>query len=104
LLFAKTCRFESRQVIDFEVSTVVTEYRAQILEDEKGKQYVAPFPKGVSRPIQYGSNLKAHSVYMSQFQLTPYNRIEDHFNDQMNIDLSGGTIYNINKQAYEQLN
>jgi transposase len=95
--------FESRQVIDFEVSTVVTEYRAQILKDENGKQYIAPFPKGVSRPIQYGANLKAHSVYMSQFQLIPYNRIQDHFNDQMHIMLSSGTIYNINKQAYEQL-
>ena len=95
--------FESRQVIDFDVSTVVTEYRAQILEDENGKQYIASFPKGVSRPVQYGANLKAHSVYLSQFQLIPYNRIQDHFSDQMNIALSGGTIYNINKQAYEQL-
>jgi len=94
---------ETRQVIDIEVSTVVTEYRAQKLKDENGKYYVAPFPKGVTRPVQYGANLKANSVYMSQFQLIPYNRIQDHFNDQMNIALSAGTIYNINQQAYEQL-
>lgn len=97
------CGFESRQVIDFEVSMVVTEYRAQILKDEHGKQYVAPFPKGVTRPVQYGANLKANSVYMSQFQLIPYNRIQDHFSDQMNIAISGGTIYNINQQAYDLL-
>ncbi len=95
--------FETRQVIDIEVSTVVTEYRAQKLKDENGKAYVAPFPKGVTRPVQYGAKLKANSVYMSQFQLIPYNRIQDHFNDQMNIALSAGTIYNINQQAYEQL-
>lgn len=95
--------YESRQVIDFEISTVVTEYRAQILKDENGKRYVAPFPKGVTRPVQYGVNLKANSVYMSQFQLIPYNRIQDHFSDQMNIAISGGTIYNINRQAYELL-
>jgi len=95
--------FESRQVIDIKISTFVTEYRAQKLEDENGKQYVAPFPKTVTRPVQYGANLKAHSVYMSQFQLIPYNRIQDHFSDQMNIAISPGTLYNINRQAYEQL-
>ncbi|VAX30537.1 hypothetical protein MNBD_NITROSPIRAE01-758 [hydrothermal vent metagenome] len=40
---------------------------------------------------------------MSQFQLIPYNRIQDHFKDQMNIALSSGTLYNINKQAYDSL-
>ena len=95
--------FESRQVIDFEISTIVTEYRAQILEDENGKKYVAPFPENVTRPVQYGANLKANSVYMSQFQLIPYKRIQDHFNDQMNISISAGTLFNINKQAYDSL-
>lgn len=95
--------FESRQVIDIKLSTTVTEYQAQKLEDEDGKQYVAPFPKAVTRPVQYGVNLKAHSVYMSQFQLIPYNRIQDHFSDQLNIDISPGTLYNINQHAYEQL-
>ncbi len=95
--------FESRQVIDCKISMIVTEYQAQILEDEKGKRYVAPFPLGVSRPVQYGLHLKSNSVYMSQFQLIPYNRIQDHFEDQMHIALSSGTIYNINKQAYDLL-
>ena len=39
--------FESRQVIDIELSAVVTEYRAQILEDDHGQRYVAPFPPQV---------------------------------------------------------
>ncbi|VAX27131.1 Mobile element protein [hydrothermal vent metagenome] len=95
--------FEARQVIDCKISMVVTEYRAQILEDEQGKKYVAPFPEGVSRPVQYGMHVKSNSVYMSQFQLIPYNRIQDHFKDQMNIALSSGTLYNINKQAYDSL-
>ena len=66
--------FESRQVVDIKISTVVTEYRAQILEDAPGKRYVAPFPAPVTRPVQYGTNLKAHAVYLSQFQLIPYQR------------------------------
>ena len=88
--------FDTRQVIDIDISRVVTEYRAQILEDKNGNKYTAPFPKGVIRPVQYGLNLKAHSVYMSQYQMVPYNRVEEHFLDQANIPISSGTLYNFN--------
>ena len=37
---------EKRQVQDLVIKTVVTEYQAEILEDDKGKRYVAPFPDG----------------------------------------------------------
>jgi len=67
--------FETRQVFDIDIKRVVTEYRAQVLEDDKGNRFVAPFPEGVTKAVQYGTGLKAHSVYMSQFQLIPYNRI-----------------------------
>ena len=59
--------FESRQVFDIDISRVVTEYRAQILEDVNGKQFIASFPEGIIKSVQYGTGLKAHSVYMSQF-------------------------------------
>lgn len=95
--------FEARQVIDLDISTVVTEYRAQILENQKGKRFVASFPEGVTRPAQYGIGIKVNSVYMSQFQLIPYNRIEDHFLEQMNIPVSAGSIFNFNKDAYDRL-
>ncbi len=64
---------------------------------------MAPFPAQVTRPIQYGTKLKAHAVYMSQFQLIPYERIQDHFRDQVNLALSAGTLYNFNAQAHEML-
>lgn len=92
--------FERRQVFDIDISRVVTEYRAQVLEDEKGKQFVAPFPEGVGKAVQYGSGIKAHSVYLSQFQLLPYNRVQDYFADQLQIPISEGTIFNFNKQAH----
>lgn len=95
--------FESRQIIDLDISTVVTEYRAQVLEDQQGKRFVAPFPEGVTRPVQYGIGVKANSVYMSQYQLVPYNRIEDHFLEQMQIPVSAGSIFNFNQDAYERL-
>ena len=40
---------------------------------------------------------------MSQFQLIPYNRIQDYFADQLHIPISEGSIYNFNKGAYRAL-
>jgi transposase len=93
--------FEARQVVDIDISLVVTEYRAQVLIDAAGQRYVAEFPDKVNRPVQYGDSIKAHSVYLSQFQLLPYNRIVDYFNDQLSIPLSEGSIYNFNVEASE---
>ncbi|MDD4073405.1 MAG: transposase, partial [Desulfobacterales bacterium] len=95
--------FESRQMFDIDIKRVVTEYRAQVLEDDKGNQFIAPFPEGVTKAAQYGTSLKAHSVYMSQFQLIPYNRIQDYFADQLNIPISEGSIFNFNKEAFQRL-
>lgn len=95
--------FESRQVIDIEISSVITEYRAQVLEDAQGKRYVAAFPKGVSRPIQYGQSIKAHAVYLSQFQLIPYERVADYFINEASIPISVGSLFNFNQEAYELL-
>ena len=95
--------FDTRQVFDIDISRVVTEYRAEILEDDRGTRFIAPFPEHVTKAVQYGSGLKAHSVYMSQFQLVPYNRIQDHFADQLNIPISEGSIFNFNKEAFQLL-
>jgi transposase len=95
--------YETRQVADLDISMFVTEWRAEILEDQNGKRYVAQFPKDVTRPVQYGIGVKVNAVYMSQYQLVPYNRIEDHFLDQMGIPISAGTINNFNKDAFDRL-
>lgn len=92
--------YTARQVINILISRHVIEYRAQILEDANGFQYVAPFPAYVTRPVQYGQDLKAHSVYLSQFQLLPYNRIDDYFSEEINVPISPGSIFNFNKEAY----
>jgi len=80
--------FERRQVFDIQISRVVTEYQAEILADERGRRVVAPFPEQVKVKTQYASGVKIHSVYMSLFQLLPYQRIEEHFADQFDIPLS----------------
>jgi len=96
--------YEARQIVDIKISRVVTEYRAQILKSKStGKSYTANFPDGINRQVQYGQNIKSHSVYMSQYQLLPYDRIQDYFADQMGIPISVGSIFNFNKEAYERL-
>lgn len=92
--------YEARQVIDMEIHKIVTEYRAEILEDAHGHQFVAPFPAGVTRPVQYGNSVKAQSVYMSIWQLLPYERICDYFGDQCGLPLSAGTVFNFNQEAF----
>jgi hypothetical protein len=49
---------EVRQVVDIEFMRVVTEYRAQILENELGQRFVAPFPQNVNSRFQYGNGQK----------------------------------------------
>ncbi|GAB6043218.1 hypothetical protein JCM17961_38960 [Endothiovibrio diazotrophicus] len=95
--------FEARQVFDLDISRVVTEYCAQVLEDEQGNRFVATFPEGVSRPAQYGNAIKAHAVYLSQFQLLPYARIEEYFREQLEIPISSGSLANFNQQAGQRL-
>ena len=99
----KEIGYESRQVFDINVARVVTEYRAQILEDSNGKRFVAPFPENVAKAVQYGKSVKAHSVYMSQFQLIPYKRVQDYFKEQLQVPISDGSIYNFNREAYDLL-
>ena len=95
--------YDKRQVFDIDISTIVTEYQAEILENGKGKRFTAPFPKEVNNKVQYGLGVKANAVYMSQYQLIPYNRVEEHFDEQMKLGISAGTIYNFNIEAYDKL-
>jgi transposase len=99
----KKVGYESRQEFDIEISRVVTEYRAEILEDENGKRYTAEFPANIKSETQYGAGVKSSASYMSQYQLLPYQRIKEQFADQMKLPLSTGSLYNFNKEAYDRL-
>lgn len=99
----KSASYEARQVVDIVISRRVTEYRAEILEDDLGRYFVAQFPAGVTRPVQYGPSVKVQAVYMSQQQLIPYDRIRDYFWDQCGIPISAGSIFRFNKEAYDLL-
>jgi transposase len=42
-------------------------------------------------------------VYLSQYQLLPYKRIEEYFADQFDLPISAGSLYNFNAQASTRL-
>ena len=95
--------FDRRQVVDIDISRIVTEYRAQIVEDEKGQRVTAPFPAHVTKAVQYGNGVKVQAVYLSQYQLIPYQRVQDYFQEQVGLPISTGSIFNFNQQAFELL-
>lgn len=99
----KEIGYEARQVFDMKISLHVIEYRAQKLRGKDGKVIIAEFPAGINAGVQYGNSVKAHSVYMSQFQLVPYDRIKQHFEEQIKIPVSVGSIFNFNEEAYQKL-
>jgi transposase len=97
----KAAGFETRQIVEIEMKTTVCEYRAEVLEDSAGNRYVANFPANVTKAIQYGSTVKSLVVYMSQYQLIPYARVQEVFEDQFGLPSSQGTLCNFTKEAYE---
>lgn len=92
-----------RQVVEIHLSRHVVEYQLEIVRDEKGRRFTAKGPKGTERPIQYGASTKAMAVYMSQYQLIPYGRVEEYFRDQVTIPISVGSLFNFNKEAFDRL-
>jgi transposase len=95
--------FEIRQVFDIDIQRLVTEYRAQVLEDEFGQRYTAVFPEAVTKAVQYGNGVKAQAVYLSQYQLIPYLRVREQFQDQFQLPISVGSLFEFNQQAYHLL-
>lgn len=94
---------QRRQVLDFEINLVITEYQAEMLIDGNGRIYTAEFPPNVTKPVQYGPAIKSNAVYMKCFQMSSLSRIEDHFKDQLDLPVSKGSIYNFLKESYDLL-
>ena len=90
-------------MVDIDIRRWVTEYQAEVVENVNGERFVAPFPEGLVRPIQYGDGIKAHAVYLSQYQLLPFKRIEDYFRDQFALPISSGSLVNFNEEAGRRL-
>ncbi len=94
---------ETRQVIDLNLEFIVREYQAEVLVAADGVRFVAKFPEHITKAIQYGPSVKSFAVYMSQYQLIPYARVQEVFKDQFDLKISQGSLCNFNREAFEKL-
>jgi transposase len=95
--------FQSRQVWDVLIETIITEHRAVQATCDCGKKHCADFPKNIKNHTQYGESVKAISAYLSQYQLIPFERTQEIFEDLFSLNISQGTICNTNEKLFNSL-
>ena len=61
------------------------------------------FPAGVTAPIQYGPNIKAHSCYLYNYQMSGYERIAEFWNEIYGLPISQTSLLKFNTEAYTSL-
>ena len=96
---------EKRQVFDIPpLNLEVTEHQAEVK--------VCPachalnrgdFPAEVTQAVQYGERAKGFGVYLSQYQLIPYQRVTEMFEDLFGQSISQGTLLNAIQTSYRNL-
>jgi transposase len=95
---------EARQVFDIPLPRIeVTEHRAEKKTCSCGYMTTATFPSEVTASVQYGTRIKAVAVYLNQYQLIPYARVEESLESLYGVSLCEGTLFNSNQKVYEIL-
>ena len=92
-----------RQEFNIEIQLKVTEHQGYSGTCECGQEYRSKFPNGITSHVQYGPSVQSLATYLNQYQLIPYERTEEILRDVFKLNISSGTIYNINKKSYEKL-
>lgn len=84
-----------RQIFEMPVPKVhVTEHRALTVGCPCcGKETTAPFPEGVSQPVQYGPNLLGFATYLHVVHLIPFARCAKIVHEVTSAPFSAGTLY-----------
>jgi transposase len=97
--------FQARQVVDLpELKMQTTEYRALQSQCPCCQHTTqADFPIGVEHPVQYGSRVKALSVYLKSYQLIPYHRQSELFADVFEHTPSLALLVGAQQQCYQNL-
>jgi len=96
---------ERRQVFDIPPQKiVVTEHQAEHKQcPQCGCHNRGKFPYGVEYPVQYGQEIKVLMVYLSVFQLIPYERICEFFADVFGFSFSKATLAKAIKNCNDNL-
>jgi transposase len=84
---------ERRQVIELVIRRAVTEHRIVEGTCACGCVKRSTFPAGIDASVQYGPGVSALAVYLTQYQLLPYQRSADVLAELAGIDLAPGTVH-----------
>jgi transposase len=83
---------ERRQVVELVVRREVTEYRVVGGTCACGLEHRSGFPQEISAPVQYGPAVAAFAVYMTQYQLVPFERTAAVLDELAGIAISAGSL------------
>ena len=95
-------RIEKRQEFDLPPKLIeVTEYAVEIKVCSCGLEHHAQCP--VNAPVQYGKRIQALAVGLNQYQMLPYERLQEFFRDYFNVSVSDWWLSKTNQVCYENL-
>lgn len=98
--------WQNHQVLDLPQNLKLTtiEHRAGLKKcPHCYKVNQAPLPKEATYFVQYGPQLRALAVYLSQVQLLPYERTCEVINELFNLKLSQGSLTRMIEECYDYL-
>jgi transposase len=95
--------YRRRQVYEIPSLRVqVTEHRLEVKECPQCHQ-VHEADCEVPYAVQYGAHLRALNVYLTQYQLLPFERTQEFYADLVGISVSDGVLQDSNDTCYEFL-
>ena len=75
-----------------EIQRKVIEYRIVGGTGACGRAQRNTFPARIEAPVQYGPGVSAFAVYMTQYQLLPYQRTAEGLNELAGLGTSSGIL------------
>jgi transposase len=96
---------ERRQVFDIPLpKPEITEHQSKSVNCPYcGLLNKGGFPEEVNQPVQYGKGVIAQIIYLNQYQLIPYNRIVEYFEDIYQLKMSEATIFKALETVFDLL-
>ena len=93
-------RVKARQVFDIPpIQLEVTQHETEVKTCAScGTKTESDFPEDVQHHVQYGTNVQSMVLYMMQYQLIPFARTKEFFQDFFDVSISEGTLWNIHQQ------
>jgi transposase len=98
--------WQSHQVLDLPavLKLITTQHRSGLKKCAHcHKLNQAAFPKEACYYLQYGPQLRAFAVYLSQVQLLPYERTCEVISELFGLKLSQGTLTRMLQECYDHL-